>query len=102
MSTPAIRAQKDERALALRSEGLTFFQIGQEMGESADTAWCRCNRDTVDKRVARRRQRQSEQPKPAPVSTVGTRAKPCSCENPVTYREEDDELRCLTCGRGVR
>lgn len=34
------------------------------------------------------------------VPEGAVRAKRCECDPPVTYRNEDGELRCI-CGRGV-
>lgn len=38
-------AERDSRAQELRQQGLTYREIGEEMGESKENAWKRCNRE---------------------------------------------------------
>ena len=44
-------AELDARAQALRAKGLTYKEIGEQMGESARKAWMRCNRGREREKV---------------------------------------------------
>lgn len=43
-----------------------------------------------------------EQQRRAEAASVGLLAPGCRCPNPITYRDEDGDRHCHTCGRGVR